>query len=77
MRNSHVFFAITLKREKATIAGTDFIFSVDSISHAIGIPNHDNFKKEKHNGGLLETFRQDKTFVMLNAFYFWLGMKLI
>jgi len=29
-----------LKREKATIVGIDFTFSVDVISLAIGIPNH-------------------------------------
>lgn len=33
-------FALTLKEDKITIVGTDFMFSVDSISQAIGIPNH-------------------------------------
>ena len=33
-------FSITLKVEKDTIVGIDFIFYIDAISHAIGIPNH-------------------------------------
>jgi len=33
-------FSFTLKEDKITIAGTDFIFLVDSISQATSIPNH-------------------------------------
>ena len=35
-----VIFSLTLKEEKITIVGTDFMFSVDSISQATGIPSH-------------------------------------
>ena len=33
-------FSLTLMEDKITIAGNDFMFSVDSISQARGIPNH-------------------------------------
>ena len=33
-------FYLTLKEDKITIAGTDFMFSVDSISQATCLPNH-------------------------------------
>ena len=33
-------FSLTLKEDKITIARTNFMFSVDAISQAIGIPNH-------------------------------------
>ena len=33
-------FSLTLKEDKITIAGIDFMFSVYAISQATGIPNH-------------------------------------
>ena len=33
-------FFLTLKEENITIAGTDFLFLVEAISQATGIPNH-------------------------------------
>ena len=33
-------FSLTLTEDKITIAGIDFMFSVDAISQATSIPNH-------------------------------------
>ena len=35
----------------------------------------ENLIQEKHSGGLLGHFGQDKTFAQVSNFYFWLGMK--
>jgi len=33
-------FSLTLKEDKITVTGIDFMFSVDVISQATSIPNH-------------------------------------
>jgi hypothetical protein len=35
----------------------------------------ENIIKENHGGGLLGHFGQDKTFLHVNAFYYWPGMQ--